>query len=417
MESGSVVLTATPVLILDTVNYTYGSSTSWGDLLTNYDGKAINYDTIGNPLKWHNTSSMDWEGRTLKKHGLLSNPDAEIEYSYNSDGIRISKYHKDVSNGNNYRHSYRLDGTKIVLEQYYHIHDGITETYYYLYDESGSVIGFQYNNKTYYYQKNIQGDVLHIIDESGNIVTTYTYSAFGEVLSVAGSLASTIGAKNPFRYRSYYYDVETGWYYLNSRYYDPKVGRFINADSLISTGQGILGNNMFAYCLNNPANYIDGDGTNAEALEWWTAGMGWMPFADTVLPIGDLIYFGGIAIIGLTGILANETPSISIDTSYSNHSSSVLKRSPDPDEPEPMEKPFPDVDYPGDDPTKSPGEDYEWKGKPPVGGDKGSWVNKNTGEQLHPDLNHKPPIGPHWDYKDIFKNWWRIFKDKITPKF
>lgn len=73
-------------------------------------------------------------------------------------------------------------------------------------------------------------------------------------------LASTLGTSNPLRYRGYYYDSETGLYYLQSRYYNPEIGRFINADSFASTGQGLLGNNMFAYCLNNPVRYKDTQG-------------------------------------------------------------------------------------------------------------------------------------------------------------
>ena len=107
------------------------------------------------------------------------------------------------------------------------------------------------------------GDVIHIINENGSIVTTYTYSAFGEVLAVTGTLASTIGARNPFRYRSYYYDTETGWYYLNSRYYDPTVGRFINADSvdvLTATPNSLTDKNLYAYCDNNPVKRKDNGG-------------------------------------------------------------------------------------------------------------------------------------------------------------
>ena len=86
------------------------------------------------------------------------------------------------------------------------------------------------------------------------------YDSWGKVVGTTGSLADTIGATNPFRYRGYYYDAETGLYYLNSRYYDPEVGRFINADGYVSTGQDILGNNMFAYCGNNPVNRADPSG-------------------------------------------------------------------------------------------------------------------------------------------------------------
>jgi len=103
-------------------------------------------------------------------------------------------------------------------------------------------------------------------------------------------------------------------YYLQSRYYDPELGRFINADAFVSTGQGLLGNNMFAYCLNNPVNFIDKDGEEAEVLQFWMTGMSWLPFVDTVLPIGDIIYVGGILVLGAI-VLTNQdtTPEIIFD--------------------------------------------------------------------------------------------------------
>ena len=87
----------------------------------------------------------------------------------------------------------------------------------------------------------MQGDVLGIMNANGVEVVSYAYDAWGKVLSVSGSLSSTVGAVNPFRYRGYYYDVETGWYYLNARYYDPNVGRLINADSQLNTSLGFVG--------------------------------------------------------------------------------------------------------------------------------------------------------------------------------
>ena len=134
----------------------------------------------------------------------------------------------------------------------------------FLHDESGTIYGFVVKNgtaeSTYYYDFNLQGDVVAIIDMAGNKVVEYTYDVWGVPLSITGTLADTIGQKNPIRYRGYYYDNETGFYYLQSRYYDPEIGRFINADGYVFTGQGVLGYNMFAYCGNNPVNFLDNNG-------------------------------------------------------------------------------------------------------------------------------------------------------------
>ena len=97
----------------------------------------------------------------------------------------------------------------------------------------------------------------HLIDGNGTKVVEYTYDAWGKLISTTGTLATSLGADNPFRYRGYYYDTETGLYYLMTRYYDPEVCRFISADVYMSAGQGVLGGNMFAYCLNNPILYSD----------------------------------------------------------------------------------------------------------------------------------------------------------------
>ena len=112
------------------------------------------------------------------------------------------------------------------------------------------------NGAVYYYAYNAQGDVigLYSVNEYGYFVPQvfYTYDAWGKVLSITGNMADTLGQQNPFRYRGYYYDSETQFYYLNSRYYDPEVGRFINADGQLTTGSDLSGMNLFAYCGNNP---------------------------------------------------------------------------------------------------------------------------------------------------------------------
>ena len=134
------------------------------------------------------------------------------------------------------------------------------------YDAAGNVAAVNYNGTYYYYVRNGQGDVVRLIDGSNNTVVEYAYDSWGKQLSCTGSLASTLGAQNPFRYRGYIYDPETALYYLQTRYYDPETARFINADIYVSTGQGVLGHNMYAYCMNNPANMLDSEGTVGLAL-------------------------------------------------------------------------------------------------------------------------------------------------------
>ena len=141
--------------------------------------------------------------------------------------------------------------------------DGTTttaQTLDFAYDASGLPMSVTCNGETYYYVTNLQGDVTDILDDAGTALVTYTYDAWGNILTTTGSLASTLGIANPLRYRGYVYDTETGLYYLQSRYYNPEIGRFINADSFASTGQGLLGNNMFAYCRNNAVCRVDVSG-------------------------------------------------------------------------------------------------------------------------------------------------------------
>ena len=135
------------------------------------------------------------------------------------------------------------------------------------YDASGKVVSVDYSENsgssytTYYYLRNAQGDIVKLIDGSGSTVVEYVYDSWGKILSTTGTLATSLGYDQPFRYRGYVYDTETGWYYLQSRYYDPATCRFISADVYLSTGQGVLGHNSFAYCNNNPVVAIDNNGT------------------------------------------------------------------------------------------------------------------------------------------------------------
>jgi len=242
-DNGGNILSRTRGGVTDTWSY---ESTLWKDLLTSYNGQAITYDEIGNPLTYRDGMTMTWQnGRRLS---TLTKGSDSISYTYNADGIRTSK----TVNGQTTE--YILDGSTILGEK---LPDG--EYLYYLFDENGVRYGFARGSLLYYYVCNAQGDVIKILTSGGATAAWYEYDAWGNVVSVGGN--ASIANLNPIRYRGYYYDAETGFYYLNSRYYDPEICRFVNVDGYVSTGQGLLGHNMFAYCLNNPISNVDSSGS------------------------------------------------------------------------------------------------------------------------------------------------------------
>ena len=159
------------------------------------------------------------------------------------------------------QHDYVTQSGRLVREKV--TEDGtLTAVMDFVYDESGRPLALLYSANgtdftTYYYILNLQGDVVKLIGTDGSIAASYTYDAWGNILLSSGTMAE----KNPLRYRGYYYDSETGYYYLQSRYYDPANRRFINADVYTSTGQGFTGTNGFAYCNNNPVRYEDDCGS------------------------------------------------------------------------------------------------------------------------------------------------------------
>ena len=224
--------------------YVYGD-TNWKDKLTSYNGNAITYDAIGNPLTY-NGNTFTWEeGRQL---AALSGNGNTISYKYNDAGIRTSKTVNGVTT------NYHLVGDKVTYET-----NG-ADSIYYTYDSSGQLASMDLNGVEYYYIKNAQGDVIGLFDKTGTQVVSYTYDTWGKLISTTGSLASTVGVKNPYLYRGYTYDTETGLYYLQSRYYSPDWGRFINGDGYIGTPGELLSSNMFVYCGNNPINRADPSG-------------------------------------------------------------------------------------------------------------------------------------------------------------
>ncbi len=223
---------------LQTFVYTYKTE-GWRDRLNSFNGQDCEYDHMGNPIKYRDNTLTWTKVRRLASFGVNT-------FAYGANGIRYQKNNT----------VYTLDGNKILRES-----DG-TKTLTYYHGGSG-IIGFNYNGTDYYFRKNLQGDVTEIYTSAGLKVASYAYDAWGKVLSVNNDTDDNIGDINPIRYRSYYYDVETGLYYLNSRYYDPEIGRFINADTtdvLENAKYDINGLNLYAYCDNNPVAGRDDEG-------------------------------------------------------------------------------------------------------------------------------------------------------------
>ena len=226
--------------------YTYGDA-KWKDLLTGFDGKAIEYDAQGNPVKYLG-HTLTWEkGRQLTKFD-------NIEYTYNANGIRTSKKVNGVL------HTYTLDGTKILRETW----DG--NTLVPLYDNEDGICGILYNNVPYYFIKNLQGDVIAIVNENAETIARYSYDAWGHCTEATTYTEYTNGVDianiNPFRYKEYYYDVEIDKYYLQSRYYDSRNGRFLNSDETDNWEylNGPIDLNLLTYTVNSPILLTDACG-------------------------------------------------------------------------------------------------------------------------------------------------------------
>ena len=242
--------TGTLGAVQQTVSYEYGNA-KWKDQLTKYNGKAVTYDGIGNPTSYDGWT-YEWQaGRQLKK---MVKSGTTAEYTYDHNGQRVKKAVNGVTT------EYMLHG-KLVTG----IKSG-SDVLKIAYDEQSRPAMVEYNGVWYGYVKNLQGDIVGIIDNNGTEVVKYSYDAWGKVMSTSGSKAGTLGKANPFRYRGYVYDEETGLYYLRSRYYSPEWGRFLNADLMVGKNE-LLSNNVYCYCGNLPVNRIDKDGREFQKLE------------------------------------------------------------------------------------------------------------------------------------------------------
>ncbi len=237
---------------LSTVNYTYSNDgkNGWNKLLTAVGNETVTYDAIGNPTSYLG-ASLSWFGRKLQSY---EKGNTSVTYTYDAGGSRASK----TVNGTKSEFVY-LDG-KLVYEK----RGG--DDIFYLYDSYGSLSNIRwYKNgasspTNIYVITNRQGDVLGLYDYAGRRKVSYEYDAWGNTVSVTDTSEDNWSTLNPFRYRGYYFDIETGLYYVLSRYYNPEIGRWINADNMIITSSDLMGLNLFAYCSNNPVNRVDPSG-------------------------------------------------------------------------------------------------------------------------------------------------------------
>ena len=238
----------------------------------------MTYDEIGNPLSYRHYTLTWQNGRQLASLQIMQ---LKINYTYDVDGLRTSKSVPNID----LEHKYYYVGSRLQYED-----RGNSNALWYFYDADGTPSGIRYRNNggvvsDYYFVCNWRGDVIQIYNTAGELVSTYDYDAWGNVTAHETD-KDTYGITNinPIRYRGYYYDTETGMYYVNSRYYDPATKRFVNSDdSEIIDGSNahLLENNLFAYCFNNPTNMIDEDGN-------------WPQWAKNLLKVGI-----GVAAIGI----------------------------------------------------------------------------------------------------------------------
>ena len=241
----------------------YDSTGNYVTSETNEQGSTTkySYDANGNPLTYRDGMSMTWKnGRQL---ATLTNGDTSISYGYDSDSVRTTK----AVNGVKYTYAY-LNGQLLYETR------GDAK-FYYSYDANGILYNVRYTltdggtEYSYYYTHNSRGDIVGIYNGVGELKAHYEYDAWGNVISITDNNGNAItnpnhiGNLNPFRYRGYYQDTETGLYYLMSRYYDTITHRFINADGYFQSGGSILDANTFAYCGNNPVNLSDPNGEHS----------------------------------------------------------------------------------------------------------------------------------------------------------
>ena len=260
---GNIRSVTTDGAVIKSFGYT---NPSWPDLLTSvtsgsttkdilYEGQTQTSDvpSSGNPVTYYNGKDYTFTWTKGRQLASATVDGKQVSYAYDMAGVRSSKQVGDTA------YTYTTLSGKVMRQTW-----GDNNALEFVYDDGNQPFAVIYKHgqttELYYYVLNAQGDVSAILDSSGKLATSYDYDAWGNC-TVYDSSDAAIGDLNPLRYRGYYYDAETGFYYLQSRYYDPAICRFINADTFATTdANGFLSANMFAYCENNPIMLVDQDG-------------------------------------------------------------------------------------------------------------------------------------------------------------
>ena len=267
--------------------FTYRSD-GWKDQLLTWNGKNYTYDAGGNPTVLRGMPLTWGEGHRLKK---IAAETGTITFAYDSDGKRVKK-----TSGNTETKYYYNGSILSGLVKTTTGNTGTTKTtVQFVYDAEGKPFLLRFNGKTdYFYLYNGLGDITGLVDSSNKVVVRYQYNSWGKVTSTQDTSGVSLATLNPFCYRKYVYDPETGLYCLGSRYYDPEVGRFVNADdfeTLTYQMDSVQGKNLYQYCFNNPVNMEDEEG----GWPKWVTGINWLATGVTAVCIGISVLTCGVA--------------------------------------------------------------------------------------------------------------------------
>ncbi len=245
---------------LETIPYVYGDS-NWKDKLTSYNGQTITYDAIGNPTN-DGTWTYTWQaGRQLKQ---MSAEGTSVSFKYDHNGMRVQKVVEQSWYPETTHYTYHGKLLTHMTVDYTDFDEvAHQDKLHFFYDEQNRPAKVEFNGTMYTYLHNMQGDIVGLLDSAGILMVEYKYDAWGRPLSTTGTLADTLGKRNPFRYRGYVFDEETGLYYVRSRYYVASLARFLNVDGfdiLTATIGQFFGSNQFQYCRNACTIAADEDG-------------------------------------------------------------------------------------------------------------------------------------------------------------